>query len=128
MSQKDNAILSTGQTPEIQIMTPMKQSDVKYVSKYSITKKVGTANHETRFKKQNIPGSKGTSIFDTSTIDMSVKGPSRAGGRNKGSIIPVENFKSTYDNGEQNMIGKEGPNIGNNLGYVNYINGVPVSI
>ena len=48
-SFKDNAVLSTGQTPEIQIMTPLK--DVKYVSKYSITKKVGTANQETRLKK-----------------------------------------------------------------------------
>ena len=131
-SFKDNAVLSTGQTPEIQIMTPLK--DVKYVSKYSITKKVGTANQETRLKKQNVPGSKATSIFDTSTIDMSVKGPSRVGGRNKSSINPSnmnDKFKYTQDTGEENFMIREGANQhhpANNLGYVNYINGVPVSI
>ena len=51
-SQKDNAVLSTGQTPDMQVMTPLKHNDVKHVNKYSNIKKVGTANHETRFKKQ----------------------------------------------------------------------------
>ena len=69
-------------------MTPLKQSDAKYVNKYSITKKVGTANHESRFKSKNVQGSKANSIFDTPIIDMSVKGPSRAEKRSKGSVIP----------------------------------------
>jgi hypothetical protein len=62
---------------------------------------------------------------------MSVKAPSRGGPKNLTIANPNGKLKSLYDNGEDNFSAREAAtqlHPANNLGYVNYINGVPVSI
>jgi hypothetical protein len=63
---------------------------------------------------------------------MSTKGPSRVGARtnksvNKGASTLKVKRTSKFDNGEETFSARE-QEMRNNMGYVNYINGVPVSI
>ena len=91
---------------------------------------------DTRFKQKKAGNSNAASIFDTSTIDMSAKGPSRVGTRTNKSVVQNPSTlkpkrPSKFDNGDESFSAREQDarlHPGNNLGYVNYINGVPVSI